>query len=157
MERSLREGLMRIETKLSAAEETFSFFGDALAAHRKRKLSHSLREGQRSKLDRLHAVFREDKELRHPHRKLLDALMSLYDYSTGAFGEIHFSNLVRMAGVGKGAAKTYLRFLEEKGFVERRSDGYRLLFRIRDNLSAILIPNEARGLNPPFGKALQKG
>ena len=140
VERSLREGFMRIETKLSAAEETFSFFGDALAAHRRRKLSHSLREGQRSKLDRLHALFREDKELRHPHRKILDALISLYDYSTGAFPETHFSKLVRMAGVGKGAAKAYLRLLEEKGYVERRSDGYRLCFKISGHFLTEVYP-----------------
>ena len=75
VERSLKEGLLRIEAQLSAAEETYSFFGDALAAHRRRKLSHSLREGQRSKLERLHALFREDKELSHPLET--DALLFL--------------------------------------------------------------------------------
>ena len=89
--------------------------------------------GSRSKqvLEHWRSRIRDDKDLRFPHRKILQALMEEYDFSTGEFRPVHFSRLVREARVGKNMAKSYLSLLQEKGIVAMHDDGYRKWFRIR--------------------------
>ena len=72
-----------------------------------------------------------DPDLRFPHRKLLDFLVGEYDYNKDQFEEVNFSRLVKECKVGKNKAQGYLSVLEQKGFVVRRDDGYRIFFRIR--------------------------
>ena len=77
---------------------------------------------------------RVDKELHHPHRKILDFLIGEYDPANKRFGESHFSRLVKEARLGKNMAKQYLSLLERKGYIEQRTDGYRKYFKIRSNV-----------------------
>ena len=116
--------LERIEHKLDAGEDTFSFFSLALHAYRKQHLSIA------STPHRLLALFSTDPELRFPHRKILECLLQQYDLEAAAFSELPFSKLVRISRVGKQAARDYLNFLKQKRYVTRRSDGYRIWFRI---------------------------
>ena len=76
------------------------------------------------------AKIRADSELRYPHRKLLDVLLLEFDATEGAFQGIHFSRLVKSARVGKNMAKRYLTLLEARGYVQKRSDGYRVFYAI---------------------------
>lgn len=131
IERSLREGLERIEAQLTLGHETNSFFSDALNAYKKRALQQQEDAQKQVALASLEAKFRLDKELRYPHRKILDVLLSKFDYQTGIFQEIHFSKLAREARVGKSIAKKYCAFLEAKGYIQKRSDGYRIFFKIK--------------------------
>lgn len=130
IERSIREGLQRIEQQLSRGSETFAFYSEALGQYRNRILKEQGEEFQRGIIDRLREKFCLDKELRYPHRKILDFLLSRYDFQTGHFQEVIFSELVDGARVGKGTAKQYLTLLGAKGYIVKRSDGYRIYFKI---------------------------
>ncbi len=72
--------------------------------------------------------------LQYPHRKILDFLTGEYDPANKRFKESHFSRLVKEARLGKNMAKEYLGLLERKGYIERRTDGYRKYFKIHSNL-----------------------
>ncbi|VTR66899.1 hypothetical protein DESC_530013 [Desulfosarcina cetonica] len=80
--------------------------------------------------EHLSEIMLNDKELRHPHIKILNYLADQCDMHTGKFKEVHFSKIVEEARVGKNKAKGYLDLLD-KGLVECRSDGYRVYFRIK--------------------------
>lgn len=131
IERSLRESMERIERKLSAGEEPVSFFADALQLYRQKHIKLLADDKHRTAIDRLRERFSLDAELCYPHRKILDSLLSRFDFQSGKFFEAHFSELVRQARVGKNRAQGYLALLEAKGYVERRNDGYRHFFRIK--------------------------
>ena len=75
-------------------------------------------------------VIQKNPALRFPHRKILDFLSRQYDYEKKEFQEVNQSTLVRECRLGKNMAKEYLRDLEVKGLVKRRSDGYRVWCRI---------------------------
>lgn len=122
--RAVSEQLTRIEEKLAAGGELFSFFSAALKAYRQNQL-----EIERTPHMAL-ARFAGDAELRFPHRKLLEALINLWDFEKATFGEIAYSKLVRKARVGKQAAREYLSLLLQKQYVEKRSDGYRIWYRL---------------------------
>lgn len=83
--------------------------------------------------NRLYAVFMKDKDLSHPHKKVLLFLLDQYDYENNSFGSIHFSELVKKCKIGKNKAKEYLDFLTGKGFVDRVDDGYRVWYCISEN------------------------
>ena len=70
-----------------------------------------------------------DTDLSHPHRKILEYLLQQYDHETQSFKEVHFSKIVREARIGKNMAKEYFAFIEERNYVERRTDGYRVYYR----------------------------
>jgi hypothetical protein len=77
------------------------------------------------------ARIRADTSLGFPHRKVLDFLLEQHDPATGQFKDVHFSALVRAARIGKNMAKDYLALLEAKGYIRRRSDGYRVFYALR--------------------------
>ena len=77
------------------------------------------------------ARIRADKVLGYPHRKILDVLLGEYDPGKEAFRPICFSKLVQAARVGKNMAKGYLTLLEARGYIDRRSDGYRVFYALR--------------------------
>ena len=78
----------------------------------------------------LHQVVQKNPELRFPHRKILDFLSKQYDFEKREFREVNLSTIVRECKLGKNIAGEYLKDLEGKGLVKRRSDGYRVWFRI---------------------------
>ena len=78
----------------------------------------------------LSEIIMNDKELRHPHIKILNYLADQYDFKTGEFLHVHFSKIVSECRIGKNKAKGYLDLLIEKGLIESRTDGYRVFYRI---------------------------
>lgn len=132
MEHTLDEGLREVRQKLTSGEETFQFFKDGLSAHKDRALKDTELSNAQTAINKWAEKIRRDKELRFPHRKILDALLQQYDFEKHNFNEIQFSKLVKEAHVGKNAAKAYLALLEQKGYVEKRDDGYRIFFKIRE-------------------------
>lgn len=118
-----RSRLIRIEKRLTDGFrrlEGYSFqrYGVTLSAHDKM-------------LSQWSARIRADKTLRFPHRKILDFLLGEYDSAKDEFNEIHFSRLVKASRVGKNMAKGYLAVLESKGYIDRRTDGYRVFYALR--------------------------
>ena len=127
IENVLVDGLKRMQEQLDKAQPFFRFFDAGLSAYR----NEIVKSNSNQLVAQLSERIRNDRELRFPHRKLLDFLLGQFDYSKQQFKEIHFSQLVKEARVGKNAAKAYLEFLEQKGYILRRSDGYRLFCKIR--------------------------
>lgn len=121
--------LKSIQEQLDAGLEGMRFLSSALSAYR----DACLREAQLSMDPVLAwlARMQKDKELRHPHRKILARLLDEFDFLEGQFQEIHFSKLVKEAHVGKNAARSYLSLLETKGYISARNDGYRKFLRMR--------------------------
>ena len=130
IEQTLTQRLEQIEEQLNFGKETFQFFADGLKANRDRYLKAF--ETSNNHLNDWYTKIRNDKALRFPHRKILEFLLSQYDFQERIFKEVHFSKLVREASVGKNMAKTYLSFLEQTGYVEKRDDGYRVFFKIHE-------------------------
>ena len=131
LKRTIDERLGRIEAALEAGIEPARIFSDGLKAYRERTLREELGGRRITAEDRLRHRVRQDSNLSFPHRKILDCLMEKYDLSLEQFQEVHFSKLVREARVGKNRAKAYLSLLEQKGYVEKRDDGYRIFFRLK--------------------------
>jgi hypothetical protein len=67
----------------------------------------------------------DDKELRHPHIKILNYLSDQFDMQTGKFEEVNFSKIVKECRVGNNKAKGYLDLLVEKGLIKSMSEGHR--------------------------------
>lgn len=129
LENALSQRLHHIEERLTVSAEVFLLFSDGLKAHRDRYLKEA--QLSRSEPQQWLGKVQADKELRFPHRKILEFLLSQYDYERRQFREAHFSKLVGEARVGKNMAQTYLALLIQKGYVEERSDGYRKFYRMR--------------------------
>jgi len=91
---------------------------------------HNLDEASRIKNQVLSKI-QCDIGLKYPHRKILDFLLSQYDYSTGKFKEIHFSKIVKECRLGKNMAKGYLDNLAERGYLKKRDDGYRVWYGMK--------------------------
>ncbi|MDA2933576.1 hypothetical protein MYX82_04465 [Acidobacteria bacterium AH-259-D05] len=117
--------VVRIEAALQ--QDGFQFFNNALRSYKDNLLKETQIKGL---LNKYSERIRCDKDLRFPHRKILDFLLTQYDFSKNEFKEVHFSRLVREARLGKNKAKSYLSLLEQKGYVKQRNDGYRKLFSI---------------------------
>ena len=128
---SVKERLQRIENQLAAGQSVFQLSNEGLTSYRKRLM----KEDNTAKLvASVSERVRVDKELHYPHRKILAFLIGRYDPTQRQFGEVHFSGLVKRARIGKNMAKEYLGLLERKGYIERRTDGYRKYFRICSNI-----------------------
>lgn len=74
---------------------------------------------------------RNDKELRHPHIKILNFLADQYDLQKNQFIDANFSKIVKECRIGKNKAKEYLDLLIEKALIETRTDGYRVYYRVK--------------------------
>jgi hypothetical protein len=125
--------LKSIEEKLHWGEDTFHFFRDGLGAYRERFLKDTPVSQINSPISNLHNKLLHDKELRFPHRKIIEFLLQQYDFKTNNFEEVCFSDLVKGARIGKNMTNDYLALLEYKGYIQKRSDGYRKFFKIRKN------------------------
>lgn len=136
IQKQIASRLDRIEQKLDQGKDTHSFFSIALHAYRQHHSDIATIP------QKLLALFSSDLDLKFPHRKLLEHLLQHYDFETAAFQELSYSKLAAAARVGKQAAREHLSLLQEKGYVERRDDGYRIWFRINQDL-----------INAPIGGA----
>ena len=125
IEASIAAGFRCLDEKLSKG--FFQIFNEGLKAHKEDLLKEGSITIRIQWLERI----RNDKDLRFPHRKILDFLLDQFDFSKNEFKRIQFSKLVKGARVGKNMASNYLSLLEQKGYVEKRSDGYRTFFNIR--------------------------
>jgi len=129
IEETLAHGLSRVEQQLGNGKEAFQFFKDGLQAYRNRSLSQSATATLHGKWL---AKISQDKELRFPHRKILEVLLNQYDFEKGQHLELHFSKLVRLARLGKNKAQSYLTLLIQKRYIAVRNDGYRLFYKMSD-------------------------
>lgn len=130
IENSLTQGLKQIEEKINLGQEGFQFFNDGLQAYKERNLKNLQISITGVSTMELSAKIRADKELKFPHRKILDFLLGQFDFKTSKFGEVHYSKLVRECHIGTNMANKYLSLLEKKGYIEIRDDGYRKFFKI---------------------------
>ncbi len=127
MEEILSHKMNTLENLLRGGEDTFQLFRDGLRAQKERHL-HQLTENP---IKNIQEKIFTDKELGHPHKKIMQSLMD-YDYQKQRFKEKNFSKLVKDAQVGKNKANEYLEFLRNKNYLQKRSDGYRHHYQIRD-------------------------
>ena len=74
---------------------------------------------------------RVDSELRYPHMKILEYLSTQFDSEDKGYKEINFNKLVREAKIGKNKAGEYLKVLLKRGYIEKRSDGYRVWYSLK--------------------------
>jgi hypothetical protein len=125
IEVSLAEGFRNVEAKLSTG--IFEIVNDGLKTHR----LNLLKDNNITKRIQWLEKIRTDKDLRFPHKKILDFLLDQFDFTKNEFKGIQFSKLVKEAHVGKNMANNYLSLLEQKGYIEKRNDGYRTFFKIR--------------------------
>lgn len=132
IEQRLLDGLRNVDEKLDSGKDSFQFFSDGLKAYKDRTLREVGPSGTQLVLNQWAAKIRKDKELRFPHRKILDVLLQHYDFEKQHFKELYFSKLVKEAHVGKHAAKGYLILLEQRGYVQKSDDGYRIFFKVRE-------------------------
>jgi len=130
IENSLTQGLKQIEEKINLGQQGFQFFNDGLQAYKKRCLKNLQISITGVSTMELSAMIRSDKELKFPHRKILDFLLGQFDFNTSKFKEVHYSKLVRECHIGTNLANTYFSLLEKKGYIEVRDDGYRKFFKI---------------------------
>ncbi len=129
----MAEGFRRIEQRLDKGQPLFEVFHDGIAAYKQHLLAEipiSLAAQLRSKWSER---IRSDRQLRFPHRKILDCLLGKFDFQQNQFTEVHFSELVKESRVSKSTARIHLALLEQRGYIERRSDGYRIFFKIADS------------------------
>ena len=131
IEVSVVKALQQIDKKLESGEAMFRLFDNGLRAY-KESVLHDTKVSQKQILHHQYLEqIRTDKDVSFPHRKILEFLLTQYDFSTGLFREVHFSKLVKESRVGKNRAKCYLSLLENKGLICKREDGYRKLFNVR--------------------------
>lgn len=120
--------LDRFEALLNRNSEVISLIHDALRLYRQRHIDDQLK--LRSAPQRLLQTFATDPDISYPQRKILEFLLRQFDHAHQRFQEVHSSKLVREARLGRGRAKEYLSTLEHKGYIQKRSDGYRVFYRI---------------------------
>jgi len=131
IEETLNQRFNQIEERLSLGQDTFLLIRDGLQAYKDRWAQDFQGAATNLSMHKLYEKIRNDKDLRFPHRKILDCLLGQFDFSTKDFKELNFSRLVKEARVGKNMAGSYLRLLEEKGYISVRDDGYRKWVRVK--------------------------
>lgn len=130
IENDLEQGLKNIEEKLNKGEESFLFFNDSLKAYKERIYKESSILKENMLIQELNEKFRKDKELRFPHRKILEFLLEQYDFIKCSFKEVQYSRLIKKCHIGTNKAKSYFDLLEQKEYIKIRKDGYRIFFRL---------------------------
>ena len=135
IEELLVTGRQLVEERLRPGQQVLQALDDGLVAYRRRVLADAHIAERARVLDGWSAKIRADTGLGFPHRKILEFLASQCDLQMKKFKEVHFSRLVKEARLGKNRASGYLVLLEQKGYVHRRSDGYRTFFKLRQPLA----------------------
>jgi len=96
------------------------------------------KQSKENKISRLYSIFMHDKDLTHPHKKILSYLLEQFSLDKNCFQSIHFSKIVKDCRLGKNKSKEYLDLLTRKGFLEKQNDGYRVWYCI----SSCMLPSE---------------
>ena len=96
------------------------------------------KQSKENKINRLYSIFMHDKDLTHPHKKILSYLLEQFNLENNCFDSINFSKIVRDCRLGKNKAKEYLDLLIKKKFIEKQNDGYRVWYCI----SSCMLPKE---------------
>jgi len=130
IEQNLSQRLSAIEKELNLSHDAFLIIKDGLQSYKERCLKDLQSSTTAASLNRLYEKIRNDKDLRFPHRKILEFLLGQYDFEKKEWREVNFSRIVREARIGKNKAKSYLTLLETKGYVEKREDGYKKWWRV---------------------------
>jgi len=68
-------------------------------------------------------------------------LQDLYKPQHQKYGESYFNEIVKNCKLGKNKAGKYLKLLEEKGLVHKRTDGYRVWYAISNDVNSHKILN----------------
>ncbi len=123
VEQGIHLKLNQLEDRLKSGEELFQLVQDGLKAHKKRTT-------ESQQVTQLHERIRHDKDLRFPHRKIAEFLTNQYDYHHKHFKEVHFNKLVAQTKIGKNKAGEYLDVLSKKGYIQKRTDGYRNFYKM---------------------------
>lgn len=121
---------VQIQNRLMRIEKLLSDGFSRLESRSPEKLRSAPAAGDKL-LSQWSARIRADTEIRFPHRKILDLFLCEYDSASDRCPEIHFSKLVRAARIGKNKAKGYLDVLEAKGYIQTRTDGYRVFYTLK--------------------------
>jgi predicted transcriptional regulator len=130
LEQTVSEGIREIRQNLCLYEEHRFLLDHGLLGLKAKIAKQTARKLNTDPRSILYERMRIDKMLRHPHRKILDFLSGLYDELGNEFKEAHYSELVKQCRLGKNMASSYLRFLDDKGYISRRNDGYRVWYRV---------------------------
>ena len=130
LEAEVRSGFSAVDNRLVIANNAFDVFRDGLQAYRDRILREARVTHRERHLANWREQVRSDRELRSPHRKIIDVLSGQFDFAAEEFGELQFSKLVKAARIGKNRAQAYLCLLEGKGYITSRFDGYRKFYRV---------------------------
>jgi len=117
LEQALLTTLNRVEGQLKSQSLFTHFFDEALRTYRHKHLAHSI---QAQFLQRWLFQLHADPDLRFPHRKIIEYLLSQFDHVHNCFQRVHFSKLVKGAHIGKQTANRYLQALLAKGYVVKR-------------------------------------
>ena len=80
--------------------------------------------------NKINEKIKKDPDIRYPHRKILEFLSQKYDHEKSTFKEANFSTIVNECKIGKNKAGEYLKLLEEKGYIKKRDDGYRVWYKM---------------------------
>ena len=131
IEQTVADTLKHLDDRLRVGQESLHFLDEGLRVYREQSLEQARMSIRKQPVLEIAERIRHDAELRFPHRKILDVLLGEFDFVAGGFKELHFSALVKRARVGKSMAGIYLSLLEERGYVEKRSDGYRIFYKLR--------------------------
>lgn len=121
---------VQIQNRLMRIEKLLSDGFSRLESRSPEKLRSAPAAGDKL-LSQWSARIRADTELRFPHRKIMDCFLGEYDPASDRCPEIHFSKIVKLARLGKNKAKGYLALLETKGYIETRTDGYRVFYTLK--------------------------
>ncbi len=131
LEQTILNRLQQIEATLQNGKNTFTFFNNALNCHTDITLQDLTKNAPDNPVNIWHEKIRNDPEIRHPHRKIMETLINEYDYLKKQFKPIHFSKIVKESKVGKNKAGEYLDLLSKKGFILKEETGYRTFYKIR--------------------------
>lgn len=131
IENNLSQELKRIDDKLSQGQDYFTIINHGLNGYRKNVEKELSQTNAVRQTRKILLQISEDNEIRHPHKKIIEFLLKQYDHEKQQYKEIPFNKLVRNCHVGKNMANNYLSLLIRKGYIERRSDNYRIYYKIK--------------------------
>jgi len=131
LEQVLLNRINRLEELISVGKEGFEFINGGLKVCRDAMLKESQINAPDGPIAIWNKRIQKDKDLRYPHKKIMEALLEQYDYQQSQFKKTHFSQLVKDAKIGKNKANEYLQMLKNKGYVEQEKTPYRTFFRLK--------------------------
>jgi len=127
---SMLEGMISDKTEILAALKNSAYLHKQIRSDIAEKLESESKTSIDDAQEKLYEKTRNDQDIRHPHRKIMEYLIGEYDYEMQEFKSVHFSKLVKETKIGKNMANSYLQDLKDKKYIECWTDGYRTFFRV---------------------------